>query len=144
MEVLTPITTIQVPNDDYQVTVRFNEADLEEAGLIYLNGTSTRIRIDLIIADYIQVLDTAKIGERHHLDADHPAVIYCVEKSDLINNLAVVTQGVMAEPGPEAYEEYSHHRIILEKLVIDVVRRAYEKELAPIFLVEEVCDGESD
>lgn len=136
METLIPISSIQVPDDDYRVTVRFNEANIEEMGIIYLHGHHSQVRIDLVNAGYVQVVDLSQDDGLIGLDSNYPEVIYRVENSQLIMDLAHQSQGIMADPSPEAYEECSHHRIILKQFYIDIVRYDYEN-LEPIFLVEE-------
>lgn len=146
-EVLKPLEGLSIPDDTYYVTVRFNEANLEELGLIYLHGAHNHVRIDLVNAHYLQALDLAPAGESHSLHADYPEVIYQVENSSLITNLDHVTQGIMygsmEGETSEVQDCYSHYKIILDKLFIDLVRDNYVN-LPPIVKVEEVDDGKSN
>lgn len=119
METLTRLTDVTIPQDDYKVTVRFNEAKLEELGIVRLKGRQHDIRLEFICASYIQVIDLKDGVGAHKLPSSYPRGYYEVTNSLLLAELH--SQGNLSDAESDSYRLFSHYRIILDQVVIDVV-----------------------
>lgn len=120
MEKLIELEDMAIPQDNYKVSIRYNEAELSEYGVVNLRGQSYSVRLDFIYARYIQATDFKDEKETYELMAAHPRGCYLVENSSLLMELH--SQGHLQLNIEDSFRRYRHYRIILNQLMIDVIK----------------------
>lgn len=119
MEKLIELEDMIIPQDNYKVSIRYNEANIEEYGVVRLKGQKYNVTFEFTADPYIQAVDLRETKGTYEVMTTYPKGCYLVENSSLLMELH--SQGHLQTNIEDSFRRFRHYRILLDQLMIDVV-----------------------